>query len=142
MSVPAVSARVVSTVQLLPNVAEKPELFMVNVVILSVVPGVVGSKNSVPRLVVELIDKFEVALPVRYFVADMPATVPFRVNVNEPMVNELFAPVKVSTPFTVGLPVKLNALAEPQFSSRLPNLAADIVLAMPVILILPLPVLV
>ena len=65
-SVPAVSASVVSTLQLLPSVAEKPVLFIVNVAILSVVPGVVGSKNNVPRLVVELIVKFELApLPVK-----------------------------------------------------------------------------
>lgn len=72
----------------------------------------------------------------------MPATVPFNVKVNEPSVNVLLAPVKVSALFTVGLPVNENALAEPALNSRFPNLAPDMLFATPVMLIFPLPVLV
>ena len=64
--VPAVNANVVPTLQALPNVAECPALFMVNVATLFVVPGVVWLKNNVPRSLVEFMVKFEVALPVRY----------------------------------------------------------------------------
>ena len=72
----------------------------------------------------------------------MPETVPFRVSVNVLMVSVLFAPVKIREPFIVGLPVNENALADEALNSRFPNLAADIVLPIPVMLILPLPVLV
>ena len=141
-SVPAVSASVVSTLQLFPSVAEKPALFIVKVAILSVVPGVVGLKNNVPRSLAELIVKFELApFPVRYCVADIPDTVPFSVNVLAPRVHVLLAPVNVSPPFTVGLPVKVNALADAALNSRLPRFAPEMLFAIPVILILPLPLL-
>ena len=119
-NVPAVSASVVATLQLLPNVAVCPALFIVKVTILFVVPGVVGLKNKVPRSLVELIVRLDVAPPVRYWVVDIPDTVPFNVRVKAPMVKVLFAPVKDMFPFTVGLPVSVNALAEAELKSRLP----------------------
>ena len=81
--------------------------------------------------------KLEVVLPVKYLLADMPDTVPLSVKVRAPMVSVFAAPVNVSAPFTVVLPDKVNALAEAALNSRLPRLAAEMLLATPVIVILP-----
>ena len=53
--------------------------------------------------------KLDVALPVRYWVADIPDTVPFSVSVKVPIASVLAAPVKVSAPVIVGLPLIVNA---------------------------------
>ena len=102
-----------------------------------------GLKKIVPRSLVELIARFDVApLPVKYFVADMPTTVPFSVSVKAPSVNVLLAPVKVSEPFTVGLLVNVKALVEAAFNSRLPTVTPAMVAPTPVMVILPDPVLI
>ena len=120
-SVPPVSASVVSTLQLLPSVAVWPGQFIVNVAMLSEVPGVVGLKNIVPRSVAVVTLILELApLPVKYLVDDIPDTVPLSITVRAPIVNVLFAPVNVNAPFIVGLPVSVNALVELQLNSRLP----------------------
>lgn len=135
-SFPDVSVNAVLLTILLPRVAEPPPL-IINVEILFVVAGVVSLKKIVPKTPVAPIVMLAVVLPVKYFVVDMPVTVPFMVNVRVRRFSELFAPVKVSAPFTVALPDKVNALVDAELNSRLPRVAADMLLLTPVIVILP-----
>ena len=139
-NLPDVSVKVVIFMAL-PMVAVPPP-FMMKVAILFVVPGVPWLKNKLPIVPVPPSVKLELALPVKNCVADMPLMVPFIVSVKAPMVTVLAVPTNDTFPLTIALPVNENTLADPAANSRLPSVAPDILLLVPVMLILPLPVLV
>ena len=97
---PAVrSSNVTLTIEL-PMVTSPPP-FTRNVLISEARPA---PKNKVPNEPVAPTVKLELALPDRYFVADIPDTVPLRLSVFAPIVSVFAAPVIVSAPVIVGLP--------------------------------------
>ena len=132
---PDVKVRAVWHTMQFPMVIALPPLTM-NVAILFVVLGVVWLRYRVSAPAPPIV-RLDVALPVRYWVADIPDIRPFSVNVFAPMVHVFAAPVKVSVPVTVGLPVNVKALVEPALNSRLPKVTPEMLLLVPVMLILP-----